>query len=142
MTLFLDTEFNGFGGPLISIGLVSDSGRREDEFYGVRALPADPTPWVAENGLPVLGAKSISDAVLQAKLLDYLHRHRSETIVADWHEDLIHLLRLLETSPGNAYRPDLTMRLIRPTEPIVSTIPHNALHDSKALRRWYLSHAA
>lgn len=141
MTLFLDTEFNGFGGELISIALVSDDGRKDDAFYAVRAIPKRPTPWVSENVLPVLCAKPIADSLLQRKLLDYLYHHTAETIVADWHEDLIHLLRLLETSRGHAYRPDITLRLVRPTEPIESEVPHNALHDAHALKRWFLARA-
>lgn len=140
MTVFVDTEFNGFGGTLISIGLVSDH-ERCDDFYAVYDIPEHPTPWVAENVLPVLGTKPTPGAVFKKKLMDYLYRHTGETIVGDWHEDLIHLLRLLETSPGEAYRPDLTLRLVRPTEPLQSAVPHHALHDARALMRWYLGGA-
>lgn len=138
MTLFLDTEFNGFGGNLISIALVSDYGRKGDEFYAMRALPDSPTPFVREHVLPVLGAKSLSDAVLQKRLLNYLHRHKGELIVMDWYEDLTHFLNLLATDPGWAYRLDLSFRLINPGEPLQSKVPHNALSDAHALMRWYL----
>lgn len=139
MTLFLDTEFNGFGGDLISIALVSDIDSKGADFYAVRAPPESPSPWMKENVLPVLGAKPIPDVVLQKKLLDYLHHHPHELIVADWFEDLKHLLNLLGTTPGWAYRLDLRFHLIKPDEPLDSKVSHNALHDARALMRWYLN---
>lgn len=141
MTLFLDTEFNGFGGELISIALVSDNGRNANEFYAVRPLPESPTPWVQEHVLPVLGANPIPDVVLRQCLLDYLYQHKGELIVMDWYEDLTLFLNLLTTEPGRAYRLDLSFRLIHPNGSLDSKVPHNALHDARALMHWYLDGA-
>ena len=41
MDIFLDAEFNGFGGRLISNGLVCADGR---EWYEVAEIPAEPHP--------------------------------------------------------------------------------------------------
>ncbi|AHB48973.1 hypothetical protein W911_12055 [Hyphomicrobium nitrativorans NL23] len=141
MTLFLDTEFNGFGGALISIALVSDNGGRESEFYGVRELPDQLAPWVEANVLPVLGKKPEPDTVLRRRLVEFLHGHAGQTIIADWPEDLIHCLGLLCPSPGRAYRINLNLRLIKATEELPSEVPHNALSDARALMRWYQSGA-
>lgn len=136
MTLFLDTEFNEFGGALISIALVSDDCREGSEFYEVRDLPTNPTPFVKEHVIPVLEKEPVPDTVLQKALLEYLNRHAGQIIIADWNEDLIHLLPLLSASPGWAYRIPLTLRLIN-AGPLQSDVPHNALHDARALRHWY-----
>lgn len=135
--IFLDTEFNGFGGELISIALVSDKGGKGSEFYGVRELPPDVHPWVQEHVVPVLRKKPETESALRKRLVGFLSRHEGDTIVADWPEDIIHLLRLLCTEPGYAYRLNLDLRLVKTTEELASDLPHNALSDARALMRWY-----
>lgn len=134
MTLFLDTEFNGFGGELISIALVSDRGGSNAEFYAVRHLPEKITPWVEEHVIPVLGRASEDDATLKARLRHFLDDHRGEPIVADWPLDFIHFLVLLCEPGGRAYQFSLSMRLVKQDE-LLSENPHNALADAKALMR-------
>lgn len=51
MNLYIDCEFNGFGGQLISMALVAEDGT---EFYEVVPLLEEVTPWVAEHVMPVL----------------------------------------------------------------------------------------
>jgi hypothetical protein len=48
MNYFLGTEFNGFGGALISLALVREDGA---EFYAATAC-ANPRSWVKENVIP------------------------------------------------------------------------------------------
>lgn len=143
MTLFLDTEFNGFGsGELISLALVSDSGQLNSEFYEVLSAPKNATPWVAANVIPVLAKTPISTAAFQKKLVNFLYQHAGEPIIADWHEDLICFLQMLSTAPGHAYRLNLTLRLVTPSEPLPSLTPHNALSDARALRDWWAINAS
>jgi hypothetical protein len=54
MRYFLDTEFNGFGGDLISLALVPEYGDRE--YYAVLPLPEELHPWVARNVVPYLSS--------------------------------------------------------------------------------------
>lgn len=129
MTLFLDTEFNGFHGPLISIALVSDDG---DEFYGVRHLPPKLRQWVKKNVVPNLNQSPEDDTVLRGRLAAFLHGHARETIVADWPLDFSHLLSFLCFDDQRAGPSALNMRLV-PQEPLPSVIPHNALFDARAL---------
>ena len=49
MRYFLDTEFNGFAGELISVALVPEHG--DQEFYAVLPLPEAPNNWVTRNVL-------------------------------------------------------------------------------------------
>lgn len=135
--LFLDTEFNGFGGQLISIAIVSDQSR--DELYVVRDLPSNMHPWVKEHVVPYLLQSPSPDYILKDKLVNYLNKHRGEVIVADWPEDFIHLLALLCEPNGVQYNVgDLKLQLIRQSDP-VPLIPHNAVSDARALRDWYVA---
>nr|MBA4771246.1 hypothetical protein [Sphingobium sp.] len=52
MRYFLDTEFNGFGGTLISVALVPEHG--DQEFYVSLPLPDEIEPWVAKHVIPYL----------------------------------------------------------------------------------------
>ena len=143
MNIFLDTEFNGFGGDLISIGLVADD---DQVFYGVLPCPA-PISYVVANVMPVLGAvplateTSFARGRLTNKLETFLRRYKSGfNIVADWPEDLAHFLGALHRRPGYMIEvPDFTMQLVRSLPPTacVSMVPHNALQDALALRACY-----
>lgn len=144
--LFLDCEFNGFGGELLSIALVSEVG---DQFYMVVSDTTEtPTPWVAENVLPVIGpykhcgatgTRSQIRLALQDALLSF---SRGIHIVADWPEDIIHFCKLLLTdTPGQRINtPPLTMEIVRIDS--TSELPHNALADALAIKDEYVRRCA
>ena len=147
MRYFLDTEFNGFGGALISLALVPDDG---EELYLVMKLDDPPEAWVERNVLPFLDAVptglqslrlSRADAV--AALSYYLAGDPEPLIVADWPEDIALFTMLLITGQGTmAAVPPLRFELV--SLPGFSTagnsvVPHNALHDARALRDHVLS---
>ncbi len=139
----LDCEFNGFGGELISLALSGEAG----ELYLVRTeaeLNAmDAHEWVAEHVLPFL---SLADARPKVLPLDqfgraiqaFLMADKAPVIIADWPEDLMHLMQCLIIAPGQMVRiPDLSLRLLQtsayPSE-ITDAVQHNALWDARALR--------
>lgn len=103
----------------------------------MRCLPANPTPWVSDNVIPVLNEDPIDDTDLRMKLYEYLRHHTGEPILADWYEDLVHFLQLLELSSGRAYPIALTLQLVRPDTPLTSLVPHNALSDARGHMRWF-----
>ena len=133
MKMWLDCEFNGFGGRLISMGIAAADG---NEFYEVLECP-EPTAWVAEHVIPVLNKPAVAFTVLQAGLVAFLNQYPAPEIVADWPEDFIHLNRALLAGVGKTYKvPNFTMVLkydLPPTSK-VSKVPHNALEDARALR--------
>ena len=142
MNIFLDTEFNGFGGDLISLALVADDGL---DFYGV--LPcSNPIPWVAKNVIPKLYKEpefcnaASCYARMKTRLREYLQNYSNFNIVADWPEDLAHFLGALSigggliSSVGN-FTTELVFDL--PATALVSKVPHNALEDARALRTCY-----
>ena len=55
MRYFIDVEFNGFGGPLISLALAAEDPGTAPSY---EALPCDaPEPWVVSHVLPVANEK-------------------------------------------------------------------------------------
>lgn len=134
--LYLDTEFNGFNGQLISMGIVSSVTNRE--FYGVLQLPEKVHPWVQEHVVPYLLIGSEDYEVFRYRLYHYLKYHEGEPIAADWPEDLSHLLQCLCDPGGNgmSFNLELDLRLIKSGD-LKSDFPHNALSDAKALMHWH-----
>src|SRR3546814_14895388 len=71
---FLDTEFNGFGGDLISLALVPEYG--DQDFYVSLPLPAQIHPWVEQNVIPYL--RFVPAGVDLQLSREQAARHRSE----------------------------------------------------------------
>ena len=136
MNLFIDGEWNSYGGELISLALVAEDGQSFYEVLGCN----NPDPWVAENVMPKLGKPSITLQELQAQLELFLRQFEFDSvhIIADWPEDIMWFCKVLITGPGTRLNtPPLTMEVLRVDT--VSQNPHNALADAMALRDWYES---
>ena len=146
MRYFLDTEFNGFGGCLISLALVPEQG--DQDYYVVVPMAEEPLPWVAKHVMPYL--KSVPamlynelDPIAAAHdIAAYLRTDPDPEIVCDWPEDIALFYRLLQT--GDAEIVNVTsLRFHFLRTPGFSTarnsqVPHNALHDARALRDFVL----
>jgi hypothetical protein len=144
---FLDTEFNGFGGALLSLALVPEDG---EEFY-VTLDCADPIfPWVERNVVPYLDTVPVglvSPRLSRREAADalsaYLAADLAPELVADWPEDVTQFCSLLMTGPGTMVPvPLLTFRLVplQGFSPAAnSAVPHNALHDARSLRDHFAS---
>lgn len=146
MRYFLDTEFNGFGGALLSVALVPDDG---EEFYATLAPVGEPLPWVERNVLPFLDhvpaalrSPRLSRRDAAIELSHYLAVDPEPLIVADWPEDIAQLCTLLMTGPGEMVPvPPLTFQLVPLggfSTAANSAVPHNALHDARALKEHVL----
>ncbi|MES2488558.1 MAG: hypothetical protein V4607_02115 [Pseudomonadota bacterium] len=139
MNLFLDCEFNDFGGALISMALVDKHGH---DWYRVLACQ-NPTPWVAANVMPVLGEAPVLPMHFKHSLQQYLHPYSAIHVIADWPEDIAHFCQALIVGPGKRIAtPPLTMEVRRDLDSSASAIPHNALADAHAIRNQYLQLAA
>lgn len=132
-TLWLDTEFNGFGGALISMALVDEAGA--SVYF---ALPCDnPVPWVAEHVLPALGIAPTTRRAAQAVMRMFLHRFARANIVANWPDDIKHFCAFMVDGPAECLVvPPLTFELRMDLGGTAdrSSAPHNALQDAIALR--------
>jgi hypothetical protein len=143
---FLDTEFNGFGGALLSVALVPEYG---EEFYATLALEGDALPWVERNVVPFLDhvpqalqSPRLSRRDAAIELSHYLSVDPAPVIVADWPEDISQFCNLLMTGPGEMVPvPALAFELIPLggfSTAANSAVPHNALHDARALKEHML----
>lgn len=153
MKYFLDTEFNGFGGELISLALV-----REDleSLYIVYNRPKNIEPWVAENvipilwmgidpvyqGKPVFRYDNIGKAVGASIIAAFLTEDDNPIIITDWPDDVKYLCEAIITSPGTmASINKLSFTIVRcdayPTE-VANAVQHNAWWDAVALRQLLL----
>ena len=142
MRYFLDTEFNGFGGALLSLALVPDDG---EEFYVTLGCADAIEPWVEINVMPFLDhvpfalqSPRLQRCDAAQALSQYLAPDTDPLLVADWPGDIAQFCNLLLTGPGLMVPvPSLDFRLMR--LPGFSTahnsaVPHNALHDARSLR--------
>jgi hypothetical protein len=139
---FLDTEYNGIGGALLSLALVPDHG---DDLYLTLQSDEPIVDWVARHVIPYLDAvpEQLSCPRLSRKdaaheLERYLRHDDEPMIVADWPEDVAQFCNLLVTGPGDMVElRHLTFRLVPMSNfstAANSKVPHNALHDARALR--------
>lgn len=129
--LYLDCEFDGFGGNLISMALVRDN---HNFFYEVVHHTVT-DPWVAENVVPVLDQYPISMDEFRAELCNFLFQFPDGVhIIADWPDDIAYFTKALLTGPGTRINtPPLTMEIVRSDHK--SLTPHNALADALGIWR-------
>jgi hypothetical protein len=140
LRIFLDAEFNGFGGELISIALVCEDGQ---EWYEVVEIPAEPHPFVAQHVLPVLGKEPIGRDRFAQSLAAFLASVPEPVIIADWPDDIRCLCDGLgQFGSGMRFRLGCTLVLL-PQQPLcaLQTV-HNALLDARALRLWHAEGAS
>ena len=143
MRAFVDTEFNGYGGDLISIAIVPEEpfGPTNTAFYAViQWNEQDLDPWVREHVIPRLAMAPDSRATVKKQLWSWLEdNYQIDTFVADWPIDLAHLLALLEDRDQNGIkrlRRAFNFHLMaNQPEKYAPLNPHNALSDAYALRR-------
>lgn len=100
MRIFIDTEFNGWQGELISLALVAEDAKEFYEVLGCRA----PIPWVQENVMPVLNKDQILLRTFQNKLDKWLSKFTYVELIADWPDDIKHFCEVLITGPGQYIR--------------------------------------
>jgi hypothetical protein len=146
---FLDTEYNGFGGALLSLALVPEDGG--EEFYVTLECDATLDPWVERHVIPFLDM--VPEALKTPRLprrdaaealAAWLALDSAPDIIADWPEDIAQISMLLVTGPGTMVSvPSLTLRLTTLhgfSTAANSVVPHNALHDARALRDHIMNH--
>jgi hypothetical protein len=139
--LYLDTEYNGFGGSLISMALVAD-----DERFFYEVLFGDYNPshidvWVRVNVLPVINRKPVPLYKFRTLLSAFLTQFQNPMIICNGHEDLKHFCNMFEGPEyGSSLNYPFMAQVLTDANP-KSKIPHNALEDARALREWCLTHS-
>lgn len=133
MKLYIDCEFNGGRGSLISMALVAANG---EEFYEV-VTPKEPVnEWVFANVIPVLGKLPVSARRFQEKLFAFLDAFAEVTVIADHPADIAYFAdALLVNNEGRRwYKPWKAECLVLP-DGYISMTPHNALEDARAIAK-------
>jgi hypothetical protein len=145
---YLDTEFNGFGGPLISLALVRQDG---PSLYLLYESPRPLDPWVERNILPKLRAvpagvdiRQVGQADGARAIGDFLQGDPDPDVIADWPDDIRLFCEALMLGPGSTVLMErLTFEILRvepyPTD-LEGAIEHNAWWDAMALRRRLMRH--
>jgi len=136
MRYFLDTEFNGFGGALISLALVPEE-TGCPAFYAATTCD-DPTDWVRAHVLPFLEIDPVAPDELGRRMAAYLRNDEDPLLVADWPEDIALAARALIAAPGHRF-PIAHIRfelcdIFGFDSQAASAVPHNAYHDAVALK--------
>lgn len=146
MRYYLDTEFNGHGGALLSLALV-----RDDLRYIYAIMPAPPrsqiVPWVASNVIPIMHdvPKQIapvypaSQVHLAHALSAFFKGDENPVIVTDWPTDIKMFCEAIMVKPDEMVSiPRLTFEMHRvdayPTR-VADAVQHNAWWDAVALRQ-------
>jgi hypothetical protein len=148
MRYYLDCEFNGMGGELLSLALVCENQTRHS-LYLVREGMPDVEPWVAENVLPIIHADTNAPGpriVLVTPLSEWasaiesiLEGDSDVTIITDWPDDIKYFCELIITGPGTMInvRPSIKFEMHRvdayPSR-LRDAVQHNAYWDALALR--------
>lgn len=132
MRYYLDCEFNGFGGELISMALVSDE---DGEFYEIIEIDSEYEPWVAENVVPHLDKPATFLDEFRVKLFAFLKAAPSPVeIVCDWPADVLYLMHtLMGADHAETVMIPMTITIVDLDE-VKSVIPHHALWDARAIR--------
>lgn len=155
MRYYIDTEFNGYGGSLISIGIAAENGRtlymvQSDAFFSIMAQANAWDPWVKANVLPLIfkaapGAHHplrLPSAEWGAKIAEFYGEDDKPHFFADWMSDIADLCGLLITGPGTGVpMPHQTVfTCLRHIDVYPTTLPgaiqHHALWDALALKQW------
>lgn len=148
--MYLDTEFNGFGGDLISLALVSEPVKRHQmlrhlgettshEFYRAVLCKGPVDSWVQQNVMPVLRIAPLMPALFRGEFHDFISKYDNPEIICDWHADAAHFCNML-AGPDYGTSLDFPCKITilkTPSGQPVSATPHNALEDARALMNWH-----
>ena len=127
---------------MLSLALVPDDG---DDFYLTFQTDEPIVDWVQQHVVPYLDmvpeqlkCPRLTRADAAHALERYLGHDGHPLIFADWPEDIAQFCNLLMTKPGDMVElRNLTFRLVPMSNfstAANSKVPHNALHDARALR--------
>ncbi len=141
---YIDCEFDGHNGPLLSFGVESENGR--GLHYRVQDAPPVQDPWVAENVLPIMGKHSATINYtgklwhLGAVLRKFIEPCQRPIIIADSPVDIGRFCAAISTSAEGGWAsteyPLISFEVHNvdcwPNN-LIGGVQHNAWWDAKAL---------
>lgn len=139
MRLFLDTEFNGFGGELLSLALVPEDATAPEFYCEIEHTPSEMIQWVKDNVISVMDGEPVSYGAFQYRFQNYICQFRDIEVVADWPDDIGYFCASLITAPGERIMlPGPINFQLDCSLDYVSEVPHHALHDARGIRESWL----
>lgn len=122
----------------MSMALVPENNQCR-EFYKELLMTDQLDPWVKENVMPHMILPPCTHNEFQNALAQYLWEVGDCTIVADWPDDIRYFCESLITGPGMCISllHNIHFELDFGIE-YESVVPHNALHDARAIRNSYM----
>ncbi len=142
---YVDFEFDGHGGPIISVALVGEY----DSYYVITGHESA-DPWVKDNVMPFLESHQaaavgcIEENFLGDAIRSFLNGYSEFTIVADSPVDIWRFCEIISTdSYGNWKSTDfdrITFEVVNVEYPTIG-IKHNAYWDAFSLKE-YLKNAS
>ena len=145
MKYYLDCEFNGFGGHLMTMGIAAEDGRNLYLIYNTRSTD----PWVQKNVGPLIYDVPIkphvdiignANANGPAHIAAFMNQDYDINIITDWPDDIKYFCQSIITGPGQmAALPSFSMHVVRvdayPTT-LKGAVQHNAMWDALALKHY------
>lgn len=143
MRYYLDCEFDGHNGPLLSLALVREDGHS----IHIETTEIAQDPWVVANVVPLMSENDATTHPLAqpnqvgTQLRQFIAEDDDATIIADSPVDIGRFCQALMTSPDGGYCQNIWNRLnfevhdvdCYPTA-LVGAVQHNAWWDAMALR--------
>lgn len=143
MRYYIDSEFDGHGGPLLSMALVRDDG----ESIHIRTTAEARDPWVVANVMPHINSHEattlalVPEASVGGEVRSFLAGDPSPVIIADSPVDIGRFCAAVTTGDDGGYAPCFADRIVfevydvdcYPTE-LLGAVQHNAWWDAMALR--------
>lgn len=144
MRYFVDAEFNGFGGELISLAAVPELSGPAPFYQAIGCQR--PALWVRTHIIPVLQIAPRSRAEVAHLFSTYLENDPKPLLVSDCPESLAHATLLLSDPRGQRLvRSRVQFELLPASDFSASAhseTPDNAYRDAIALRDWVLAQEA
>lgn len=135
MRYFIDTEFDGFRGKLISLALIREDG--ESRYWIIKDIEIT-NPWVCINVEPHLykGSYEFVDSQedMSREIARFLKNDPSPEIHADWPDDIKYFCDTMVFGPGKC-RNIKSCKFVfdRELGSYESKVPHNAYYDALAI---------
>jgi len=143
MRYYLDTEFDGHNGPLLSLAMVAETGRS----IHVQTTANAKDPWVLRNVLPLMNRHDATNAVVVpvysvgGAIRRFIGEDEDPAIIADSPVDIGRFCAALSTGPDGGWAsadyPRMTFE-VHNVDCYPTTLPgavqHNAWWDAMALR--------
>lgn len=141
MRYFIDTEFDGFGGDLISMALVREDGHHR--YWVLQTAVNAKNEWVINNVLPLIYKGSpqivVNTIDLSRQIYRFLKKDQDITIIADWPDDIKYFCSTMVFGAGQCRGlTKVKFQFDRQYGSSESKYPHNALYDALAIEQNYM----